>query len=275
MKKPIVNFINLILNFFLLFLSFKCFQFFYDSILHFVLKLKGFKNFGNFNLSGEELFLNNIKKYNLDYSLDIGAHTGNYSKKIIEITKSKVISFEPSKDSYSKLKKLKKDYYKKILIYNVALSNKSKLLNFYKVGNESQLASFEKNINKFNYVKKKDIKVTKIKTFNGDNFINKLKIKGNIDFIKIDAEGHEYQILLGLNKTIRKHKPKFIQFEMNWHSLFNGNTLFKISSQFAGYDIFRMLPYKSGLMKVDPNHPNNNLFHLCNYVLIKKGISLN
>ena len=197
MKKILNQIFNPIINILLFFISFKKAQFIIDIFLHFTLKLKGFKNFGSFTLSGEEHFLKIIKKYNLDYSLDIGANTGDYSQKIINITQSKVICFEPSLDSFKKLKKLKIKYPGKIDFYNVALSNKDELLNFYSVGKNSQLASFEKNIKQFSYVDKKKIKVKKIRCKIGDKFLKKIKIKGEIDFIKIDTEGHDYKVLTG------------------------------------------------------------------------------
>ncbi len=275
MKKLLNKIFNLLINFIIFFISFKKIQILFDIILHFSLKAKGFKNFGSFDLSGEELFLNKIKKYDLDYSLDVGAHNGNFSEKIIKITKSKVISFEPSIDSFKKLNRLKKKYPKKIFTYNFALSDVNEKLNFYTVGKESQLASFEKNIRKFSYIDRKKIKVKKIKCKKGDNFIKKINLKGSIDYIKIDTEGYDYKVLNGLIKTITKHKTKFIQFEMNWHYVFSGYNVFKISSQFKDYNIYRMLPYKSGLIKIDPSHPNNNFFHLSNYVLIRKEIKIN
>ena len=275
MKNKFIQIFNPFVNILLFLFSFKIAQTLADTLMHFVLKLKGYKNFGSFKLTGEELFLNKIKDYDIKHSLDIGANTGGYSEKIIKITNSKVFSFEPSTDSFTKLKKLKKKYPKHIFTYNVALSNKNSILNFYSVGKNSQLASFEKNISKFSYVNTKDIKTKKLKTINGDYFLKKLKIKGSIDFIKIDTEGHDFHVLLGLKKTINKHKTKFIQFEMNWHYLFNGHNIFKISSQFKDYNIYRMLPYRSGIIKIDPNHPNNNLFHLSNYVMVRKEISLN
>ena len=42
-----------------------------------------------------------------------------------------------------------------------------------------------------------------------DNYCLKKNIK-HIDFIKIDTEGHDYNILLGMNKTIKKYKPVFL-----------------------------------------------------------------
>ena len=50
-----------------------------------------------------------------------------------------------------------------------------------------------------------------------------------IDYIKIDTEGHDYKVLLGAKKFIKKHKPKFIQFEMNYHYLFSGENLYQFT----------------------------------------------
>ena len=44
--------------------------------------------------------------------------------------------------------------------------------------------------------------------------------------------------------------------------------------EFKKYDLYRILPYKSGLLKVDIHHPNNNLFHLSNFVLVRKDIKI-
>ena len=275
MKKNVINVINPIINIIVFLISHKSTQLIFDFFLHIILKSKGFKNFGSFSLTGEEHFLRFINGYKLDYSLDIGANTGKYSEKIIKLTKSKVLSFEPGSDSFKELKKLEKKYSNKINVFKVALSDKNKNVKFYSIGKNSQLASIEKNIKKFSYVEKKKIKVSKIKCIKGDNFFKKLKLKGKIDFIKIDTEGNDYKVLLGLKKTIIKHKPKFIQFEMNWHNLFNGANIFKISSQFKDYYIYRILPFRSGLIKINPDHPNNNLYHLSNYVMIRKAIKIN
>ena len=275
MKKLLIILFSPLVNIFIFFFSLKKIQILLDLILHVVLKAKGFKNFGNFYLSGERNVLNFIKGYNLDYSLDIGANTGTYTEKLINITKTKIICFEPSKDSFRELKKVKKKYPKKIIIFNIALSDKNEILNFYKVGKKSQLASFEKNIQNFSYVDKKKVTRSKIKCQRGESFISKINFNGRIDFIKVDTEGHDFKVLKGLIKTIKKHNTKFIQFEMNWHNLFNGQNLFKISSNFKGYNIYRILPYSSGLIKVNPSHPDNNFFHLSNYLLVRKDIKIN
>ena len=108
----------------------------------------------------------------------------------------------------------------------------------------------------------------------GDKYFKEKVKKNKIDFIKIDTEGHDYNVLMGLNKTIKKSNTKFIQFEMNWHNLFSQNNLQSFGKKFKNYNFYRILPFFSGLIQIDINHPNNNIFHLCNIVMIRKDIKI-
>ena len=62
------------MNFFLKIFSNKSLIYFRKLILHFSLKISGYKNFGNFHETGEEYFLDQIYKDNIRNGLDIGAH---------------------------------------------------------------------------------------------------------------------------------------------------------------------------------------------------------
>ena len=234
-----------------------------------------YKNFGNFHITGETFFLKSIKKFNIKNSIDIGANVGDYSRKIIEITNSNVLAFEIMKKSFNKLKLLEVEFTGKFQCFNIGLSDKKETKFIYFQDSTSQLASLEKNINKFNYLKKK-INKKKIQLHTFDQFaLDKKKFfKYGIDFVKIDTEGSDYKVLLGSLKTIKKYKPKFIQFEMNWHYLFSGINLFIISQKFTNYKVYKILPYNLGIVEVDPTHPDNNLFHLSNFVLVRKDIKM-
>ena len=146
----------------------------------------------------------------------------------------------------------------------------------YFQSSKSELASFQENIKKLNYINKKKIKYKLINSTTLDAFVkqNMPLFKEGIDFIKIDTEGHDHNILAGSKNTIKKFKPKFIQFEMNWHYLFEETNIYSICSKLNEYNLFRILPYESGLIQVDINHPNNNFFYLSNYVLIRADISI-
>ena len=84
--------------------------------------------------------------------------------------------------------------------------------------------------------------------------------------MKIDTEGYEYDVLLGARNFIKKKKPKYIQIEYNWHHLFKNVTLYKISKLLNNYDVYKILPYSSGLLKIYPKKPENNYYNYSNYV---------
>ena len=94
-----------------------------------------------------------------------------------------------------------------------------------------------------------------------------------VDFLKIDVEGHEYEVLKGAKRFIDFNKPKFIQIEINWHQLFKKVNLFEFSKLLNNYEIFKILPHGEKLILIDPTRPENNILHLSNFVFIRNDIS--
>ena len=125
--------------------------------------------------------------------------------------------FEPNFLLYRKyLKKIKKQN-KNIFINNLALNNKKEekklYIAYYKGQTLHFLSSFDKKyiinsikITFFNV--KKKISIIK-KNVMCEKF-DSVKIKYPPNFIKLDTEGHDYNVLLGMKKTIKKHKPVFL-----------------------------------------------------------------
>ena len=69
-----------------------------EKFLHIILRAKGYKNYGSFKDTGEDLFFKKLSKFHLNTCLDIGAHSGNYSQMLIQKLNTKVIAIEPMKD---------------------------------------------------------------------------------------------------------------------------------------------------------------------------------
>ena len=198
---------------------------------------------------------NNIS--NLDILLDVGAHKG---ESIISFSKNlnikKIYSFEASQISFKILsKKIKDIKFKfpemKIIIENIALGSSDKKIKI-KHFNESSSSTINKINIDSNYFKKKKkflygsevskyYKEFKIKQITLDNYL-KLKGINKVDFIKIDTEGYEFEILNGLKKNI-KH-VKVILFEHHYHDMIRKNYNFSDIHMFLKENNFDQI-YKS------------------------------
>jgi FkbM family methyltransferase len=141
-----------------------------------------------------------LRKLDFDYALDVGANVGTYSYELSKISK-KVIAFEPVK----KIFRYTKEYLpKNVLLYNCALGKKNEKKKIFspldKNKNIDYALSSIKNRSKL-YISES---IT-IKKF--DFFFKKENILDKIDFVKIDTEGYEYEILLGMKNFLKKKTP--------------------------------------------------------------------
>ena len=217
------------------------------------------------------LFQRLIKK-DLNFCIDIGANTGKYTNLLLSETNAKVYSFEPLPAAFRELKKLKSKFSERLDIFNTAIGLEDSVSNLFYGDERSEKASLVENLEKLSFIgdqnkNKISVNVKKL------DFYENLFETIIIDFIKIDTEGFEYEVLCGAQKIIKKHRPKFIQVEFNWHQLIKNQTLYNLSKMLNGYEVFRLLPYGRKLLNIDPSRPENNIYHLSNYVFIRSDIS--
>ena len=248
-------------------------QFLNDIIFSLSLDAKGFKNYGDFSETGEKSFIRLIKD-EINLSLDIGANVGKYTQLLLSETNTKVIAFEPMPESYEELKKIKLEFDTRLDIYNIALGNENKTQKIFYGDEKSEKASLMKNLEKLSFIGDININTKNVNVKKLDD-LEDLFNNQRIDFIKIDTEGYEYEVLSGAKKLIYNHKPKFIQIEFNWHQLLKNQTLYNLSSLIDFSEVFRILPHGNKLILIDPARPENNIYHLSNYVFIRKDISNN
>lgn len=151
----------------------------------------------------EKYIMNMLNKYEKTGTfIDIGANIGKYS---ILLAKRgwKVYSFEPIRSSYEMLKyhSVTNKVNGNIKIFNVAIgeiTEKRKIYySSYKTGEASISFKSKDSICENIYVEKLD------------NILLNEKMEQPM-IMKIDVEGHEYEVLLGAKEIIKNYKPIII-----------------------------------------------------------------
>lgn len=135
-----------------------------------------------------------VKNFNL--AVDIGANVGFFSTRLSKIF-NQVKSFEPASQNFECLEENIK-IFKNIEIYQLGLGDKEEDLNL-------ELPKDNPNCGAFSF---KDFVNSK-----EEKYIEKIKIikldslNLNPDFLKIDTQGFEKNVLLGALETIKKSNP--------------------------------------------------------------------
>jgi len=191
---------------------------------------------------------------------------------LLSDTNSKVISFEPLPEAFKKLKLIKSSFNDRLEIHNVAIGIKDEVLELFYGTEKSEKASLMKDLEKISFIKEQNKNKVSVQVRQLDYFQSYFEDKV-IDFIKIDTEGFEYDVLMGAKNILKFHQPKFIQVEFNWHQLIKKQTLYNFSELIKFSDVFKILPHSNKLLYIDPFRPENNIYHLSNYVFIRKDIS--
>lgn len=184
-----------------------------SNVISIIKKISIFDNFYFKNLANK-LIKDKIK------FIDIGA-AGDLIPRWKKIeNKIYTIAFEPDKEAFRKLKKKRKDSKK---IFNIALSDKKGNKKFY-VCKDEEKSSFYKPNYEFlkSYPDHERYNIKKTIKFG----VNKLDNIGNFnpDFIKIDTQGSELEILKGSKKNLKNCLG--LEIEVEFKEIYKGQKLF-------------------------------------------------
>lgn len=228
-------------------------------------------NDANMDLNGEFRFLSNYLSTGPKVVFDVGANVGEWSLCALKTSPlSKIYAFEPTPYIFRVLEKNTKG--KNISCFNYAICKEDGYSNFYLYNNPCEddfsgcNSIYERSILKNEYNRK--TKKILIQTKSLDDLCDKRNIK-EIDFLKIDTEGNEYNILLGAKNLLAKGSIKVVQFEYGG-TFIDAHTYLKDCFYYLknlDYKIFRILP--TGLLQIDDWDDRLENYAYSNYVGIK------
>lgn len=238
-------------------------------------KKRGILNYQNDVISGERFVIKYIlKKYvHSDHPIffDIGAHEGKYSRVLKEEHPNSIIySFEPNPHAHKKF--LMDVKMKGLHIFNVGMGSGKKQSVIHDYANRlgSQHASIHRkvleDIHNSNEITEIPISIDTI-----DNFCSTNHIK-SIDFLKIDTEGTEFEVLLGAKSLLDKGGIKIIQFEFNEMNIISRVFLKDYYDLLTEYNLYRTSPNK--LIPLPVYSTQNEIFQYQNFIAIHKSICL-
>jgi FkbM family methyltransferase len=152
-----------------------------------------------------------------------------------------IIGFEPDKEAYEELKKTDGIY------LNSALYNEKKELDFFLTKKQMVSSIYQPNrefLNKFPNSERFDI--LRNERISCDSLDNQLKINGisDVDFIKLDTQGSELDILHGAKKTL--DSVFGLEIEVEFSHLYDGQALFSDVDSFVrecDFQLFDLKPH--------------------------------
>ena len=256
------------------FLGKKAFQSFFQKLQLIGLYGQNYGRSGEYEESGEKVaidyILRKLEKENKSVIFDVGANIGKYSRYILERCQPdcSVYCFEPSPTTFLQLK-ANLGSFENAHCVNIGLgkSNEETTL-FNNEVNTAHASLFPRDMShwgpKYVLDKVESVVITTLDQFCQNNKIER------IDFLKIDVEGFEYNLLQGAEKMLMNRRIAHLQFEMGVCAV-DAKYFFKdIYLLLAkNYDIYRIL--KNGLYPIENYNEQLEVFLTTNYLSVLKN----
>lgn len=165
---------------------------------------------------------------------DVGANNGDWALNILKIhPEVNLHCFEPSENTFSILTE-KLSAFTNVKSNKFGLSKKQQIIEFF----ENDAPDVTSLYRRFNARNDKKIKVSLV---NGDKYIIDNNIE-EINFLKIDIEGMEYDALLGLKASLNNKTIQLIQFEYGEFNIHSEKMLKHFYELLPDYYIGKLYP---------------------------------
>lgn len=199
---------------------------------------------------------------------DVGANVGKYSTMLRDaFPEARIYAFEPNVNAF---RIFQEKLGGKVECLNLGMGEDRKtgtLFTYSGQPSSSHASAFQDMLTVFH--KSNDLTAIEFEMTSIDRFCNERKIDA-IDFLKIDTEGYELQVLKGAHEMLSAGRIKAIQFEFGECNVFSRVFLRDFYEILAGFRIFRL--DSDRLIPLPTYESTNEVFRFQNMVAISNEV---
>jgi len=236
-------------------------------LFHLGLRGLGILNFKDFRQSGEKFLVEDIlHEYVTDESplfLDAGANVGDYSRTLLQsFPGANIEAFEPNPKNFEQLSMIENE---RLHTHQLGLgSSEGESILFERADrNGSPHASIHQDV--ITDIHQQDVLEYEVEITTLDRFLKENNLDF-VDFLKIDTEGNELEVLKGGKEALDREKIGLIVFEFNEMNVVSRAFMKDFRDLLEDYLFFRLLP--GGLIRVPDNPVESEIFAFQNILAI-------
>lgn len=201
---------------------------------------------------------------------DVGANSGDYTKMLRErFQDAQIYCFEPGIEAFNKL--VANVGGLNTYLNNVAIGSTNGTLTLFRGTNDqdgTMVTAYKDTISDlFTFAGTPNESMVCEMVAIDEFCSNKID---DIDFLKIDVEGYELEVLKGAAKMIKQNKIKVIQFEFNEFNIFSRSFFFDYYKILPQYDFYRIMP-QNKLYPMGSYTSSHEIFRYQNILAINKS----
>jgi len=243
-----------------------------ESLFRMSLSGLGVMNFQNDQVSGEDHFVHKalpgIVGTRAPVCFDVGANEGNFSALLLEaLPGASIHAFEPHPRNFARLTQ-RVERSNRVVCHRTAIGDSTGSTTLYDradLDGSSHASLYESVITS---IHRQNAVAIAVPLDTLDAFAARNGI-ANIDFLKIDTEGHEMTVLRGARALIAEGRIHCVQFEFNEMNVESRVFVRDFRRALPGFDMFRLLP--RGLLPLRDAVLETELFAYQNIIAIRRA----
>jgi FkbM family methyltransferase len=194
---------------------------------------------------------------------DVGANVGGYTDLLLASGAGSIFAFEPVPPTFARLAERTANL-REVTTLNVALGERSGAVDIH-VSTDESASTLASRDSSMAHEGTEDVIAYKVPMMTLDAICFEREL--SFDFVKIDVEGFELEVLRGATRTLRERPPAALQLEFNRHHQLRRHHIGDYFDALPGYRLFRLAP--RSLFPLNRDHYLSNIYTFQNVVAVR------